>query len=163
MKKVLGRAAVMWVLLMAAFMPVSVMAADTITIGTVLKAEKDTDVYQEASETSETAAVLKAGTVVYVTDNTPESWCGISSKEISGYVKTEALIPIADGDEMNQEFEQIGNNYHMIFNEVQQLKKQQSQEKIWGAVIVLLVVGIFAAGIIPVLKKNKENEKKSAT
>ena len=157
MKKVLGMAAVMWALLMAVFMPVSVMAADTITIGTVLKTEKDTDVYKEASEASGTAAVLKAGTVVHVTDNTPEGWCGISSKEVSGYVKTEALVPITDSDEMSQEFEQIGNRYHMIFNEVQQSKKQQSQEKIWGAVIiVLLVAGILAAGIIPVLKKNKE-------
>lgn len=163
MRRVLSIVAVLWALLIAMFMPVSVLATDTITIGTVLKTEKDTNVYQEASETSDTVAVLKAETVVHVTDDTIEGWCGISSKELSGYVKTELLIPIADGDEINLEFEQIGNNYHMIFNEVQQLKKQQSQEKIWGAVIVLLVAGIFAAGIIPVLKKNKKNGKTSTT
>lgn len=163
MKRVLAIAAVMWALLIAVFMPVSVMAADTITIGTVLKVEKDTNVYQEASETSGTVAVLKADTAVYVTDNAVDGWCGISSRELSGYVKTESLIPLTDSDEMNLEFEQIGNNYHMIFNEVQQLKKQHSQEKIWGVVIVLLVAGIFAAGIIPVLKKNGKNENTGTT
>lgn len=83
MKRVLAIAAVMWALLIAVFMPVSVMAADTITIGTVLKAEKDTNVYQEASETSGTVAVLKADTAVYVTDNAVDGWCGISSGSLA--------------------------------------------------------------------------------
>lgn len=68
-------------------------------------------------------------------------------------------MQLYSSDEMSQEFEQIGNNYHMVFNEVEQLNRQQSQARIWGTVIAVLVIGIFAAGIIPVIRKNKEDEK----
>lgn len=163
MRKVLTITAVLWVLLAVLSVPSGVTAAGTVTSGMVLKTKTDTQVYQEASETSGKTDVLEAGTSVYVTDDTIEGWSKISSKEVTGYVRTESLTPIVDSDEIKLEFEQIGNNYHMIFNEVQQLEKQQSQKKIWGTVIILLTAGIFAAGVIPVIKKNGKNEKTNKT
>ena len=47
----------------------------------------------------------------------------------------------------------------MVFNEVQQLNRQRSQAKIWGTVIAVLTAGVIAAGIIPVIKKNRNDEK----
>ena len=118
------------------------------------------DVYQEASETSAVTAALDAGTAVLVTDDDAgEGWCRILVRETTGYIKSAHLVPLVSSEEMDLEFEQIGNNYHMVFNEVQQVEKQRSQTKMWGTIIAALTVGVFAAGIIPVIKKNREDEK----
>lgn len=161
MKKVLIMVtAAIWMLLSAASVPANAAETNGAVAGTILKTDADVEVYQTASETSEVTAALEAGTVVLVTeDNAVEGWCRISVRDTTGYIKTGHLVPLASSEEINQEFEQIGNNYHMVFNEVQQLEKQQSQTKMWGAVIAVLVVGIFAAGIIPVIRKNREDEK----
>ena len=82
-------------------------------------------------------------------------WQGLCSS----YIKSAHLVPLVSSEEMDLEFEQIGNNYHMVFNEVQQVEKQRSQTKMWGTIIAALTVGVFAAGIIPVIKKNREDEK----
>lgn len=158
MKKGLMMAAMICMLLAGMFMPVSAAETDTADVETAMKTDTDVKVYQSASETSKVVAELKAGTVVLVTDDVREGWSRISVNEISGCIQTGHLVMLTS-DEMNQEFEQIGNNYHMVFNEVEQLKKQRTQARIWGAVIAVLVVGIFAAGIIPVIKKNRENGK----
>ena len=160
MKKVLiTTAAVIWALLAAVSVPVN--AAETTTVaGTVLKTDGDVDVYQEASETSAVTAALDAGTAVLVTDDDAgEGWCRILVRETTGYIKSAHLVPLVSSEEMDLEFEQIGNNYHMDFNEVQQVEKQRSQTKMWGTIIAALTVGVFAAGIIPVIKKNREDEK----
>ena len=159
MKKGLITAAVIWMLLAAMFVSANAAEPDTKVAGTILKTDMDTEVYQEASETSEMAAVLEAGTVVMVIEDTGDDWCKISVKEVTGYIKSGHLIPLNNSEEMNLEFEQIGNNYHMLFNEVQQLQKQKSQTKIWGTVIAVLAVGVFAAGIIPVIRKNRDDGK----
>lgn len=161
MKKIFVMAAVMWALLVAMFGQVSVYAEETDSkvIGTAMRTDQDVKVYQEASEASEVTVELQAGTVVLVTEDAGEGWSRISVKEAVGYIRTEHLETLAS-DEINQEFEQIGNNYHMLFNEVELLRKQKTQTRIWGIVIAVLVIGIFAAGVIPVIMKNKENEKK---
>lgn len=163
MKKVLiTTAAVIWALLAAVSVPVN--AAETTTVaGTVLKTDGDVDVYQEASETSAVTAALDAGTAVLVTDDDAgEGWCRILVRETTGYIKSAHLVPLVSSEEMDLEFEQIGNNYHMVFNEVEQLEKQRSQTKMWGAVIAVLTIGLFAAGILPVIRKNREDEKNRA-
>lgn len=162
MKKVLIVAmAAIWMLLSA--VPVTAKAAEktnAAVVGTILKTDADVEVYQEASETSEVTTILETGTVVMVTDeDAGEGWCRIFVRETTGYIKTGHLVPLVSSEEMDQEFEQIGNNYHMVFNEVQQVEKQRSQKKMWGAVIAILTAGIVAAGIIPVIRKNREDEK----
>lgn len=153
-------AVVIWMLLTVMAVPVNAAETNTTVAGTVLKTDADLEVYQEASETSKVIAVLDEGTVVLAMDeNSEEGWCKISVKEMTGYIETGHLVTLGSSEEMDLEFEQIGNNYHMVFNEVQQLEKQQLQTRIWGTVIAVLTVGMFAAGIIPVIKKNRENEK----
>ncbi|MDE6919840.1 MAG: SH3 domain-containing protein, partial [Lachnospiraceae bacterium] len=118
MKQVLiTTAAVIWALLAAVSVPVN--AAETTTVaGTVLKTDVDVDVYQEASETSAVTAALDAGTAVLVTDDDAgEGWCRIQVRETTGYIKSAHLVPLVSSEEMDLEFEQIGNNYHMVFNE----------------------------------------------
>lgn len=159
MKKVLEMTVIIWMLIAVMLAPVNVMASDTTVMGTILKTNVDVTVYQDTSETSAIAAVLESGTVVLVTEVDEEGWSRITTQEITGYIKTEYLSSLGSSDEIDREFEQIGNNYHMIFNELQQIEKQRLQTKVWGIVIALLAIGIFAAGIIPVIKKNKEDEK----
>ena len=160
MKRVIVMTVMVWTLLTAMFLPVcTAEATDTAVIGTVMKTDADVNVYQRASETSEVTAELKAGTVVLVVDDSVEGWSSITVNETVGYIQTKHLITLGS-DEIDQEFEQLGNNYHMLFNEMEQLNKQKTQMRIWGTVIAVLVIGIFAAGIIPVIKKNREDEKK---
>lgn len=159
MKKVLAITVMIWMLIAGMFVPANVMAADTTMAGNILKTDVDVTVYQDTSETSDIVAVLGSGTVILVTKVDEEGWSRVTTQGITGYIKTEYLASIGSSDEMDKEFEQIGNNYHMIFNELQQLEKQRFQTKVWGIVIALLTIGIFAAGIIPMIKKNRNDEK----
>ena len=63
---------------------------------------------------------------------------------------------IEDSTELDAEFSNLEEESVMIMEEVERQREEARRSKIWGAVIIVLVLGIFSMGIVPALKDKKE-------
>lgn len=129
-----------------------------ITVNSFYQVNTDTQMKENASESAQTVQELKAGDTVMVTAYADGAWCMASIGDKTGYVHIAELTPIGNVDNLNAEFNSIGNDYESIYEEVLELQRQKKNRMIWGSIIVVLVVAIFGVGIVSAVKKNKEEQ-----
>lgn len=117
---------------------------------------------EEPSEQSNTTITYEAGASVMVTGETADGWYRVAFQDKVGFVKKtdlqEADIDIAALDE---EFEVNEVEGKIFVEEVVRIREQITRSRIWGTIIVLLIVGIFGTGIYSTIKseqKKKQNE-----
>lgn len=155
------------------------VSAQEIDANVLLQLTQDVKLYENPDESSTVVGELKAGTPVISGEKNEDSWIRISYQELSGYTKLENVQILTDdtlnqnqaadntvsdqnqtvdNDTLDQEFEQIANENELLINELEYDKAQRRQKMIWGTVIAVLVVAIFAAGIISAVKKNKREK-----
>ena len=71
---------------------------------------------------------------------------------------------IEDSSELDAEFSKLEEESVMIVEEVERQREEARRSKIWGAVIIALVIGIFSMGIISTFKDKKmENVENAGT
>lgn len=132
-----------------------------ITVNSFYEVNESTRIMQEADSNSTVVTELSTGDTIMVIGYDGGDWCQVSRGEDKGYVQIGKLTPIGDVDTLNNEFENIGNDYVNIYEEVLERQKQRRSQMIWGSIIVVLVViAIFGAGIVSAVKKNKEEQDK---
>lgn len=71
----------------------------------------------------------------------------------------EENTPVQNAGALDEEFRSVQEANRMAYQEAENVKKQASSEKMWGIVIAVLVVAIFAVGIITALAGNKGKKK----
>lgn len=152
------------------------VSAEEIDANILLQLTQDVKLYESPDENSAVVGELPAGTPVISGEKNADGWIKISYQELTGYTKLDTVQVVYDAmlnqnetadntvtDDnqavdtaaLDQEFEQIANQNALIINELEYDKNQERQKIIWGTIIALLVVAIFAAGIISAVKKNK--------
>ena len=131
-----------------------------ITVNSFYEVNEAARIMQEADNNSTVVTELSAGDTIMVTGYDGGEWCEVSCDGKTGYIQIAGLTPIGDVDALNKEFENLGSDYENTFEEMLEIQKQKRNSRIWGGIIVALVVAIFAVGIVSAIKKNKEEEKK---
>lgn len=137
---------------------IPVCAAEEIKKDMVMETIEEVKLLEKAEGNATVVATLPAGTTVLITEDSSNGWCRVSVKEQSGYLQTAQLKTIGNKDELDTEFEKISNSMQLIFEEIVTMEKEIKQERIWGTVIVVLIIAIFGVGIVSALKKNKEEK-----
>lgn len=112
---------------------------------------------------SATVAQIEQGAMVFVIGATGEDWYEITHSGQKMYVEKSAFqIPEADAD-LLQEVSRMEEENAMIIEAVERARAASRQSKIWGVIIILLIAGIFAVGIVSTIMNNKairgENKK----
>lgn len=130
-----------------------------ITANMAMKVSAKTDLHENADEASSVVATFEADTPVIIMENPQNGWCRVSYQETSGYVKVSALAMLSDSDEISDEFEQAHNQVQLMFDSIVLTEKEKGRSRIWGAIIVILVVLIFGVGILSTVKGNKGKKK----
>lgn len=64
-----------------------------------------------------------------------------------------------DVEGLDKEFQESEAEGKLVIEEVERYRAEAKRSRIWGIVIVLLVVGIFATGIISTTRIEKEKRK----
>ncbi len=154
---------VMLGLLLFIGMGVSVQASETERSAamTLQQTMKETEIKEEPDSGAETLSELEKGTAVIVYGEPQDSWSQVEYQGVKGYVESnvlESYSAIEDADELDEEFEAVEEETRRIIDEHELAQKSKQKSIIWGTIIVILIIGIFAVGIISVLKKNKEGD-----
>ena len=122
----------------------------------------DTQVYEKPGNVGDEARILtdlKAGTPVIVLDTSDTVWYEISVNHQTGYILAGNLKPYGDVEVLDKEFEQIAQENEMEFYTLMAELEHRRQAWIWGSIIAVLVIAIFAIGIISAVKNAKEDKK----
>lgn len=119
----------------------------------------------EAKETPDQAAAVmityEKDSTVFVTGETADGWYRVSYQNMIGYIPKEKLAVQTYGEELDQEFKAMEEESVMIVEEVERYRAESRRSKIWGAVIIVLIAGIFATGIISTRKNGKDENKEN--
>ncbi len=118
------------------------------------------DAKTEPDENAETIFSYQAGDMVYVTGQTEDGWYIVYYQNQTGYINMEAaqeaLEPMTvDVDMLNAEMAAEEETSRLIIEETERYRAEARRSKIWAAVIIVLVVGIFAMGIVSTVQAEK--------
>lgn len=144
-------------------MGVSVQAnEEQFTAGTVWGVVSDTEVKETPDDSARTVGELEEGAAVILAEDTADGWCKIQNQSVTGYIPIEALQIYQAGtaEELTQEFAQQEQMSTIGIEEYERAMEEKRTATIWGIVIGVLVVAVFAVGIISALKGDKEQDKK---
>ncbi|MDE5825272.1 MAG: SH3 domain-containing protein [Lachnospiraceae bacterium] len=182
MKKQLGR--ILGVLVMLLVMGMTVFASDAedIKMNKIFQLNSDVELHEQPDTASEVTVSLPGGTTVIVKEDAKDGWCKVAYQENAGYVEISFLGLIgsqstpavtdhqsttenetAPGNvgnvsALDEEFKTMKEEGRLAYQEAEDAKEQAKAEKKWGVVIAVLVIAIFAVGIISTLR-NKGNKK----
>lgn len=140
-------------------MGVSVQAnEEQFTAGTVWGVVSDTEVKETADDSARTVGELEEGAAVILAEDTADGWCKIQNQSVTGYIPIEALqiYQAGEPEELTQEFTEQEQLSTTGVEDYEQIAKEKKTATIWGVIIGVIVVAIFAVGIISALKNNKE-------
>ncbi len=128
--------------------------------GQLMTAQERIDAKEKPDNKAQTIFSFEAGTPVYVTGPT-DGWYSVQYEDKTGYINADAvkdiLVPAAmDVDELNAELKAVEDESKMIIEETERYRAESRRSKIWGGIIILLVVGIFATGIVSTVRAEKK-------
>lgn len=127
-----------------------------------MKALQQVDAKAEPDDNAETVFGYEEGDYVYVTGETETGWLIVDYRGQTGYIDASSAVLEAeeiDIEALDEEMAAQEMRNKLIAEEMERYYAESRRSKIWGAVIVLLVVGIFSVGIISTVGSEKrENE-----
>ncbi len=138
--------------------------AEIMELNQIMQAEEAVEAKAEPKDNAEVIVTYSAGAPVYVVGETADGWYQISYQNQKGFVHKSELAEMKEIDaaSLDEEMEAAEEESKMVVEEVERYRAEVRRSKIWGTIIVLLVVGIFATGIISTAKAEKEEKKRSA-
>ena len=126
----------------------------------MLYTNTDTHMYAKMSENSEVVQELSAGTVVIAVEERG-GWIRVRVGEREGYVKATQLQSEHPDTAVWEEMDDLEEYNTAFINEIERLAAEKRRSRIFGAVIIVLIVAIFGVGIFSTLRKRKQAENSS--
>ncbi len=130
--------------------------------GQLMVADEDIDMKTEPSDDAETIVSHKKGDLVFVTGEAAEGWYRAIYQGKEGYIPKDSLsVQEIDVAGLDEEMARTQQEAELVVETVEHYRADARRSKIWGSVIVVLVLGIFATGIITGMKgaKGKEEQR----
>lgn len=127
----------------------------------LVETTKETKLYKQPNKTSEEMATFEAHTILVTLADQVDDWILVKHHDVEGYLEVTNL-ELYQAEGIEQEFEAKENEYNLIFSEIEYINNQKHQQLVWGITICLLVIAIFAVGIVSTVlndKKMKETKK----
>ncbi len=132
--------------------------------GRLMKAAKAVEAKEVPKDDADTVIEYDKDAIVYVIGENPDGWYKVSYQDKQGYIRKAALTEV---DEINTagldaEMEVVEAESKMVVEEVERYRAETKRSRVWGTVIVLLIAGIFAVGVISTRKSKKNSEKEES-
>ena len=120
----------------------------------MMTATQKVEARQEPDENAEVVFVYEKNAKVFIVEETTDGWYKVFYQGRNGYVRKDGLVlQETDIAALDKEMEVSAAEGKMVIEEVERYRAEMRRSRIWGTVIVLLVAGIFAIGIITARKQ----------
>lgn len=132
-------------------------AAST-TVGRMMEITEDTSAKTEALETAETIFELKKGDSIFVGSETEDGWYSVVKDAKTAFVQKDKVKELSPDPKLEEEMQKQADAAAKDVDLVNQYREEAAKSKIWGVVIVVLIVAIFALGIVITVQRKKGNQ-----
>mgnify|MGYP002703045080 CR=1 FL=1 len=130
----------------------------------IMTANDKLEIKETPDDNASVIFTYESGAGVFVTGETTDGWYRVSYQDKVGYVrKAELEATELDVEGIDREMADAAAEGKQIVEEVERYRIEAQRTKIWGTIIILLVVGIFATGIISTIKNEKEEDEGNGT
>ena len=107
----------------------------------------------EPDNSSETLMTYDKDALVFVIGETTNGWYFVTYQEKEGYVQKDLLrLQEIDVEELDAEMAANAEEAKFVVEAVEKYRSEARRSKIWGSIIIVLVISIFAIGIISTVK-----------
>ncbi|MCM1201838.1 MAG: SH3 domain-containing protein [Bacteroides fragilis] len=137
---------------------------ETYEQGMVLEAEKRVEMKAAPEETAETLMSFQKGSLVFAVGGPEDGWYRVIYQGNEGYVEEDALTALEiDIEGLNAEMAANEEETKFVVEVVEKYRADARRSKMWGTIIIVLVIGIFGVGIFSAVRggRNEEAEKNS--
>lgn len=126
----------------------------------IVTAAKEVDARETPDESAAVVISYQKGDNIYVTGETADGWYRVRYQDLIGYVQTEQVAEMElDVEALNDEFAVEEEEGRLVVEEVERQRTESKRSRIWGAVIILMVLSVFVTGIVSTVKNGgKERE-----
>lgn len=132
--------------------------------GRFMTAVETVEAKAEPKRDAETIFSFVKGDIIFIIGETEEGWYVVSYQGETGYIeKTASRSKLEekelDVEALNAELEAQEAESKLVVEETERYRAESRRSKVWGAVIVLLILGILATGIISTVRMEKSGRK----
>ena len=122
-----------------------------------MTAEGEIEAKASPREDAETVIRYQSGDKIYVTGELADGWCRVRYQDMTGYIRPAQAAEIErDVEALDDEFAAAESEGKLVVEEVERQRTETKRSRIWGAVILLLVAGIFVTGIFSVVRSRHQ-------
>lgn len=122
----------------------------------IMTAQSRIEAKAEPEEQAPVVHSYEAGDSVFVTGEMADGWYQITYQDVTGYVPVSSLTEMEiDVEGLDAEFSTEEEEGKLVVETVERKRAEVKRARIWGTIIVVLVVGIFSLGIITAIKTNR--------
>lgn len=129
--------------------------------GKLMEATVDTVGREQQSINAASVIELPAGTHILVIGEETEGWYEIYSQGKKAYVPSKDLTmpSMLDTAALEQEMKKIEEEDKAFIESLEMQRKAIARSKVWRAIIIILIAGVFITGVVSALRKPKNEEK----
>lgn len=122
----------------------------------IMTAVEDVDMKAAPEEGAAVVRSYEKGDSVFVTGRTEDGWYRVIYQDLEGYMPESALSEKElDVEGLDAEMSRTEQEAAFVVDMVEKYRDEARRSKIWGSVIVVLVVGIFATGILSGIRSSR--------
>ncbi len=134
-------------------------AAEISELSQLMMAEESVKMKTAPEDNAEVIMSYQKGDSVFVTGETGSGWYRVIYQDKEGYVPKEYLsVQEMDVAALDEEMARTEQEAKLVVETVERYRADARRSKIWGSVIIVLVLGIFATGIFSGIKSSKGRE-----
>ena len=141
------------------------VSGEAASLNQFMTAQKRVEAKASPESGAETVITYEAGDTIFVTGETEDGWYTVLYQGKTGYIPgdvKENLQEVSlDVAALDAEMEAEVAEAKLVVEEVERYRAEAKRSRIWGIVILVLVIAIFAVGIISTIrvKKQKNSDK----
>lgn len=125
----------------------------------MMQTKTDTSGYEKPDNKSLVVEEIKKGQSVMLSGKTENGWCQVVYQGRTMYVQENSLEETVN-EELSNELQELEKLRLAEAEWDIKVRKEVLRSRIWGTVIVVLIVGIFAAGMVSVIRADKGEKRK---
>lgn len=140
--------------------PVQAAENDDISeLSQLMTAKENVEMRAAPNDGAEVIMSYQKGDFVFVTGETADGWYRAIYQDKTGYIPSASLsLQEMDVAALDEEMARTEEEAKFVVEVVERYRSQARRSKIWGGVIIVLVLGIFATGIISGITSAKKRD-----
>lgn len=125
----------------------------------LMTAEESVEMKAAPEDGAEVIVSYQKGDSIFVTGETADGWYRAMYQDKTGYIPRDTLtVQEIDVAALDEEMARTEQEAAFVVEVVERYRSQARRSKIWGGVIIVLVLAVFATGIISGVKGAKKRD-----